>query len=190
MARVPYLDRDDLAEDDRHIYDRIAETRGSVEPDTPMPNSFRALLNSPGAADAVGRLGEYLRFESTLDPVAREIAILSVAQQTNSAYEWAHHAPVARQVGVSEAVIESIRTGRAPMGIPAKDGIFAQAVKELVSDGTLSLKTFQGIEHLLGPGGAVNLVVLVGYYAMLATALSALDIEVEAGKNPSDPGLG
>ena len=179
MARVPYLDREDLREADRSIFDRIARPRGAAEPDVPMPNSFRALLNSPGAAEAVGRLGEYVRFESKLDPVAREIAILSVARQTNSDYEWAHHESVARSVGVSDQVIESIRTGRAPMGIPAKDGIFAQAAKELVSQGTLAPRTFQAVEHLLGPGGAVELVVLIGYYAMLSTALIALGVELE-----------
>jgi 4-carboxymuconolactone decarboxylase len=185
MARVPYVDREELREADRSIYDRIAQTRGAVEPDTPMPNSFRALLNSPGAAEAVGRLGEYIRFESSLDPVAREIAILSVARHTNSDYEWAHHEPVARREGVTDEVIEAIRTGRAPMGIPAKDGIFAQAAKELVSQGTLAPRTFQAVEHLLGPAGAVELVVLIGYYAMLSTVLSALDVELEAGLESS-----
>ena len=185
MANVPYVDREDLPEADRSIYDRIASTRGAAEPDVPMPNSFRALLNSPRAAEAVGRLGEYVRFESTLEPVAREIAILSVARQTNSDYEWAHHEPVARRVGVPDQVIESIRTGRAPMGIPAKDGIFAQAAKELVSKGTLSPRTFQAVEHLLGPGGTVDLVVLIGYYAMLSTALSALGVELEPGLESS-----
>ena len=181
MARVPYVDREDLREADRPIYDRIARTRGTAEPDVPMPNSFRSLLNSPGVAEAVGRLGEYLRFESPLDPVAREIAILSVARQTNSDYEWAHHEPVARRAGVSDEVIESIRSGRAPMGIPAKDGIFAQAAKEMVSKGTLAPRTFQAVEHLLGAGGAVELVVVIGYYAMLSAALSALDVEIETG---------
>ncbi|MDP6716497.1 MAG: hypothetical protein QF368_17995, partial [SAR202 cluster bacterium] len=98
---------------------------------------------------------------------------------TNSDYEWAHHEPVAREVGVSDQVIEAIRTNRAPMGVPAKVGIFAQAAKELVNDGTLSDKTFQAVEHLLGPQGTVELVVLIGYYAMLSTALTALGIEVE-----------
>ena len=185
MARVPYIDREDLREADRSIYDRIARTRGTAEPEVPMPNSFRALLNSPGAAEALGMLGEHVRFESTLDPVAREIAILSVARQTDSDYEWAHHEPVARRVGVPDEVIESIRTGRAPMGIPAKDGIYAQAAKEMVSKGTLSPRTFQAVEHLLGPGGAVELVVLIGYYAMLSTVLSALGVELEPGLESS-----
>jgi 4-carboxymuconolactone decarboxylase len=181
MARVPYQDRENLPESAQKIYDRIAETRGSVEPNTPMPNSFRALLNSPPAAEAVGALGEFLRFNTSLAPQIREIAIISVARQTNSDYEWAHHEPIAREVGVTDQVIEAIRTNRAPMGVPAKDGIFAQAAKELVNDGTLTDRTFQAVDHLLGPQGTVDLVVLIGYYAMLATALTALGIEIEPG---------
>lgn len=179
MARLPYVNRDMLTGKALDTYDRIAETRGSVEPDTPMPNSFRMLLNNPDAAAAVGQLGEYLRFNSSLDPTIREIAILSVAQQTCSGYEWAHHEPVARAVGVREVVIESIHAGRAPMGLPAKEGVFAQAAKELVDTGNLTDHTFQAIEHLLGPSGVIDFIVLVGYYAMLATALRALGVDLE-----------
>ena len=121
MARLPYVKREMLSDKTAAIYDRIAETRGSVEPDTPMPNSFRVLLNNPAAAAAVGQLGEYLRFSSSLDPTVREIAILSVAKHTGSEYEWLHHEPVARAVGVRPAVIDAIQSGRAPMGLPAKE---------------------------------------------------------------------
>lgn len=181
MARIPYLDRQDLAESDRAIFDRITIPRSVGGNNSRMPNLRRALLNSPRAAEVVGRLGDYVSSESKLDPVAREIAILSVAQQTKNDYEWANHEPLARQIGVSDQVIESIRNGRAPMGIPAKDGIYAQAAKELVSQGTLLDRTFQAIEHLLGPGGAVELIVLVGYYTLSSMVLSALDVELDAG---------
>ena len=189
MARVPYLDRDDLAEDDRHIYDRIAETRGSVEPDTPMPNSFRALLNSPGAADAVGQLGEYLRFHTSLDPVSREIAIISVAREASAEYEWAHHAPVARRAGVPEEVIDAIRTRRDPPGLTPGQSICAKAAKELVGAGALAPETFETAERLLGTGGVIDLVTLVGYYAMLSVALSALQVDIEDGQTSGDAGL-
>ena len=181
MARLPHIDRSDLSEDDARVYDHIAETRGSMGPGIGMPNSFRMLLNNPAAATAVGQLGEYLRFGASLDPTIREIAILSVARHTNSHYEWAHHVPVAESVGVRPQVIESIRSGRAPMGLPAKEGVFAQAAKELVTQGDLTDRTFQAIEHLLGPSGVVDFVTLVGYYAMLATALRALGVELEDG---------
>ena len=89
MARLPYISRDDLPQDKQPIYDRIAKTRASVESKHELPRSFQALLNSPDAADVVAAVGEYLRFNSPLDPVIRETAILAVAHELNSEYEWA-----------------------------------------------------------------------------------------------------
>ena len=67
------------------------------------------------------------------------------------------------------------------MGLPAKEGVFVQAAKELARKGTISERTFEAILHLLGPQQTVDLVVLIGYYAMLAGALSALGVELEPG---------
>ena len=186
MARVPYVLRDDLAKDKQPIYDRIAETRESIEGGG-MPNSFRLLMNSPAAAEAIGHLGEYIRLHSTLDPAARETAILGVARALNSQYEWAHHEPVARAVGVRDAVIEAIRSGRAPMGLPPKEGVFSQAGKELAQNGALAERTFQAVEHLLGAQGAVDLVVAIGYYAMLNAVLASLGVELEPHLAPTLP---
>lgn len=185
MARLPYIERDDLADDRKRIYDRIAETRAEAEAGAKMPHSFQVLLNSPDAAEAVGGLGEYLRLRSSLSPVVRETAIISVARELGSDYEWAHHEPIARRVGVRDEVIESIKSGRAPMGLPAKEGVFVQAAKELARKGTMSERTFEAILHLLGPQQTVDLVVLIGYYAMLAGALSALGVELEPGMESS-----
>ena len=179
MARLPYVSRDDLTSDKQPIYDRIAQKRGIVV------NVFQALLNSPDAAEVVAGVGEYVRFGSPLPPAIREIAILSTVRELNLEYEWAHHEPVAREVGVSAEVIESIRGGRAPMGIPAKEGVFAQAAKELVRDGTLGDRTFQAVEHLLGPLQTVDLIVLVGFYTMLGRIVNALGVELDGGTRSS-----
>ena len=57
--------------------------------------------------------------------------------------------------------------------------MFAQAGKEFVQAGALSERTFQAVEHLLGPEGAVELVVVIGYYAMLNGVLGSLGIELD-----------
>ena len=178
MARVPYISREDLAADKQSIYDHITETRGGID-GKGMPNSFRLLLNSPDAAEAVGALGEHIRLRSTLHPAFRETAILGVARALDSQYVWAHHEPIARDVGIRPQVIESIRSGRAPMGLPPKEGVFAQAGKEFVRNGALGERTFQAIEHLLGPEGAVELVVVIGYYSMLNGVLASLGVELD-----------
>ena len=179
MARVPYVSREDLPTNKQSIYDHIAATRGGIEGGG-MPNSFKLLMNSPDAAAVVGHLGEHVRLRSTLDAVIRETAILGVARALNSRYVWGHHEPVARAVGVRPAVIEAIRDGRAPMGLPPKEGVFAQAGKEFVRNGALSERTFQAVEHLLGAQGAVELVVVIGYYAMLNAMLASLGVEPES----------
>ncbi len=186
MVRVPYISREDLPADKRAVYDHIERTRGGID-GKGMPNSFRLLLNSPDAAEAVGGLGEHVRLRSKLNPAIRETAILGVARALNSQYVWAHHEPVARSVGVRPQVIESIRQGRAPMGLPPKEGVFAQAGKEFVRSGALSERTFQAVEHLLGPQGAVELVIVIGYYVMLNSVLASLGIELDAHLEPSLP---
>ena len=186
MARIPYISEGDLPADKRHIYERIAATRGGID-GVGMPNSFRLLLNSPDAAEAVGQLGEHVRLHSTLDAVIRETAILGVARALDSGYVWGHHEPVARAVGVRPVVIDAIREGRAPMGLPPKEGVFAQAGKEFVRNGALSERTFQAIEHLLGAQGVVELVVVIGYYAMLNAMLVSLGVEPESHLEASLP---
>ena len=102
MARVPYLDRSDLPEDRRHAFDQIAGSRGGVG------NVSRAMLNSPEATEVVAAVGEYARYRSTPDPVVL-VAVLSTAREHGNEYEWAHHEPLARKAGVSDAAIEAIR---------------------------------------------------------------------------------
>ena len=65
MARLPYLDIDDLDEKDHDLLKR------------PI-NLFRQLVNSTGGARAFGTLGHYIRYKSTLDPRIREMAIIQV----------------------------------------------------------------------------------------------------------------
>ena len=186
MARVPYVSREDLPAEKQSIYDHIESTRSGID-GRGIPNSFRLLMNSPDAAEAVGALGEHIRLGSTLHPAFRETAILGVARALDSQYVWAHHEPIARAVGVRPQVIESIRSGRAPMGLPPKEGVFAQAGKEFVRNGALSERTFQAIEHLLGPEGAVELVVVIGYYAMLNAVLGSLGIDLDEHLEASLP---
>ena len=175
MARVPYLTREELPPDKQGIYDRIAEPRGGIT------NVFRAMLNSPDAASVVAEVGAYVRYGSALDPMVKEIAILSTAREQRAHSEWAHHVPLAREAGVGEDVIAAIRSGRAPMGLPAREGMYAQAAREIVSQEGLSDRTYQALEHLLGTRSTLDFIVLVAYYPAVSRIISALRVELEEG---------
>lgn len=187
MARLPYLSREDIPENKRQAYDHIQETRSRVSKLKEMPRTYRLLLNSLDLGEHVARLGEYLRFESSLDPVKRETAILGTAREINSQYEWTHHEHVARQVGVRPELIEAIKSKQALVELSPDDRAIIQVAKDMVHHRTVGEETFQTILRLLGPEQAVDLITLVGYFVMLGSVFNALGLELEETLEPLLP---
>src|SRR5947209_16721938 len=95
--------REQVAEDQRHVWDEITASRGSVR------GPFRVLLHSPELASRVAHLGTYLRFESTLDPHVREMAALSTARTLDCEYEATAHEGLMRDQGVPESTLAALR---------------------------------------------------------------------------------
>ena len=179
MARVPYLAKEDLPLDKQELYDEIASHRGHVA------RPFAALLNSPEAAARVAILGDQLRYVSaTISPDAREIITLTTARILECQYIWTHHCGAAKEAGVRDEVIDAIREGGPPWRLLPKEGVFIQFTRELLADKQIRDATYSAVEHLLGQQGAVDLIITIGYYAMLCFAINALQIELEDGVEP------
>jgi alkylhydroperoxidase family enzyme len=86
MARVPYLNREDLPEADREIFDRLVEERK-----IPVGNIFRTLAHTPNLLRRFLALGGEMRNGTVLDPKLRELALMTVGRLTNAEYEFTHH---------------------------------------------------------------------------------------------------
>jgi 4-carboxymuconolactone decarboxylase len=148
-----------------------------------MGNVFRALANSPGALDRVAGVGEYARFESDLDDRLREAVILTVAGRLGCLYEWTHHWHLAQRAGVDFTTVD-------PDGATTHtetDGGFAAelALARLVADGgPVPDDLLDRVRERLGDRGLVDLVVLVGYYGLLARFINTLHVPLEDGVEP------
>ena len=182
MARVSYISREDLPASKRDLYDQIASQRGHVA------RPFAALLNSPEVASRVAAIGEHLRYEASIvSPQVREIVTLTTASQLGCQYVWTHHEALARETGVREEVIEVIRDGAPPRRLLPKEGVFIQFTRELLNERHVRDTTFSAVEHLLGPQGTTDLVVTIGYYALLCYTIAALGVELEEDMAPLLP---
>ena len=175
MARLPYLERDDLPPEARHVYDEIAGSRGSVAP------NFKVLLNSPEATSRLAALGAYVRFETPLSPRTKALAVLTAARECDGDYVWTMNDRQARSSGVDEGIIDAIRERRAPEGLEAEDSTIVAFTLELLKDHRVSDATFQAVHRSLGDSGVVDLIILIGYYFGLSHALSALEVDLEEG---------
>src|SRR5690242_11333777 len=75
VARLPYLDRDDLLDADRFIWDDFVRVRG-----TEPGNIHRVIANAPNLLHRFVDLANELRNGTQLDPKLRELALLTVGR--------------------------------------------------------------------------------------------------------------
>jgi 4-carboxymuconolactone decarboxylase len=179
MSRLAKLDTDELsAEQQRVVADITAGPRGEVR------GPFIALLHNAKAADAVQRMGAFLRFDGTLPAALREMVILLVARHWSAQYEWFAHHKIALDVGLDAGIADAIAASRRPDFDDALLEVVYDYVTELHRDHRVSDATFAAAEGALGASQMVELVVLCGHYNLIAMVLNGFDVEVPGGLTP------
>jgi 4-carboxymuconolactone decarboxylase len=178
MARVPYVERDELDSEGQRIYDQIAADRGRTE----VGLQFRALLNSPKAAGHLTSVGAALRFNSSIPEGLKELAISTTGREWDSEIIWSAHSPLAAKGGISDASLESVRTCKDPESLTADEVTVTRFVHQLVQDKQVSDDAFAAAEDLLGVQGVVDLSLIVSYYSGLALLQIALELKLEPGR--------
>jgi 4-carboxymuconolactone decarboxylase len=134
---------------------------------------FIPLLRSPELMAHAQRMGEYLRYRSAIGLRLSELAILVTARQWSQQVEWAIHAPIARREGIAAETIEAIAQGRRPPGMPPDEAAVHDFCIELHRDRGVGDATWADVVERFGEAGAVDLIGINGYYAMLAMVMNA-----------------
>src|SRR5215475_14090269 len=113
MARLSYITRKDQVPADGHTaYDSITASRGSVH------GPFTMFMHSPEIAGRVAHLGEYVRFQGSLDMRVRVLAAMTVAREYEALYVWGAQTGGARRLGVPEVTITAIRENHSRGVVP------------------------------------------------------------------------
>lgn len=129
----------------------------------------------------------WLHFAGKLMPGGRlarretELVILRVAARSGSAYEWSQHEALGRRAGLTAAEVEAI-AGRAEPGHPAhrwdeRDAMLLATTDELLDRADLSDAAWARVRAHLDERTAIELLMLVGHYRMLATTLQVLRVQ-------------
>ena len=134
---------------------------------------FVPLLRSPELMDHAQRMGEYLRYRSAIGTKLSELAILVTARQWDQQVEWAIHAPIAAQSGISAAAIDDVAHGRRPEGMTDEEAAVHDFSLELNRDKRVSDPTYARALALFGERGVVDLMAINGYYTFLAMVMNA-----------------
>jgi 4-carboxymuconolactone decarboxylase len=175
-ARIALPTLETMTPAQRAVHDAVVKgPRGA------MIGPLRAALHNPELADRWQRLGEVLRFSTSLPRRLSELAILVVGRRWNAQLEFHVHAQVARDNGLDAAVIDAIRTSSAPTFIHGEEMLIYEFSRELVSRGQVSDAVYRDAMQRWSAVGVVELTALVGYYSMVAMTLNAHHIEPPEG---------
>ncbi|MFD5967955.1 carboxymuconolactone decarboxylase family protein [Streptomyces sp. NPDC060311] len=167
MARFPYPDE---------------PSSQAVLTRTPVPlNVFRMLAHAPAVAEPAIDLGVALLSATSLPARLREAVILSVAGRVGCAYEQAQHTPVAERCGMTPEQAAATVDGNVHIdGLTEVEEVALAATGELVREHTLDHVTVSALRQALGERQAVEMIMLTGYYVMLANLLNALEVDSES----------
>jgi 4-carboxymuconolactone decarboxylase len=165
--RLPPLPADQLTDTQREVLAEIvAGPRGE------LVGPFVPLLRSPELMRRLQRTGEYLRFDTGLDPALLELSILLVARHWNQRFEWRYHCPLALRAGISDETIRAVRRGERPDRLDPAASVVWEICAQLHGFRQVSEEVFDRAVRVLGETGVVELVGTIGYYTTLAMVMN------------------
>ena len=155
----------------------ISAVSGRVSGTTGPPNLFLTL----GRHRPLFR--GWLRFAGRLMPGGKlprretELVIIRVALLRDCTYELDHHVHLGRRAGVTATDVEALRTGPDAPGWTDRERAILATVDALHERRDLSDAEWEELRRHLDEREAIELLLLVGHYEMLATTITALRIE-------------
>jgi 4-carboxymuconolactone decarboxylase len=178
QPRFPRLTEEAMRAEQREVAALItAGPRGEVR------GPFIALLHNPAIARHLQALGEQLRWRGKLPQKLVELAVLITARRWTCQHEWFIHEQLARKAGLDVAIIDAIRERREP---PAKgdEALVYAFCRDAHATGRVSDENFEAVRARFELDGAVELLVLSGYYTMMAMVLNTAGLPLPGGAAP------
>jgi 4-carboxymuconolactone decarboxylase len=175
--RFPDLKREQMTDAQKQVYDAIAGgPRGGVR------GPFRIMLRSPELADRVQKLGEYLRYGTSLPARLNEFAILINARFWDSKYEWYAHKPLAIKGGLAESTADDLAQNKRPTNMKPDEELVHEFCTTLHREHFVSDALFKRAVATLGEQGVIDLVGVSGYYTLVSMVLNVAEIPLPPGE--------
>ena len=128
----------------------------------------------------VMKLGGALLGKLELDAKLRELCLLRAVKLEGGEYEWMQHVPIARDLGCSEAQIAALEDDDdLAHCFDDREKAALQFTREVVVDVRASPETLAQARKHLSDREIVELILMAGFYIMLARLTETLGVETD-----------
>jgi 4-carboxymuconolactone decarboxylase len=171
-SRLPLIQRDQLSDEDKKMFDDVANTAPG-----------RISMYSPPLAEPIRTLNSRLR-ATVLGSQMFEIRALIAAREFDEDFEWTGHEAGAKRAGVSERTIQAVQFNRELKDVPVKDALMIRFGRALFREHKISPELYAEVVKTFGQRGMVEAAWIMGDYAMAVVALRAVDQRNPDGSQP------
>jgi len=171
MARMTLPPVEAMNIGQRAVFD---EAVGGIRGRAPAP--LAAWIRNPELARRAQKLGEAMRYGTSLDPALSELAILVTARHWTSHYEWSVHKAAALKAGLPPSVIAAIAARTPPPFDESRQATVFEVSTTLLDSKQLPQALYDRAIATLGEAGLVDLIGILGYYALVSMTLNCFEI--------------
>jgi 4-carboxymuconolactone decarboxylase len=173
VGQVAFEDRmPPLAADKMSEAQRAAAAELTAGPRKGVKGPFIPLIRSPELMDRLQKVGEYLRFRSSLEQRVSEFIMLIVSREWTQHFEWAVHVPLGRKAGLQDEVVGALAEGRRPSAMRSDEEIVYDFCDELLRTKGVSDATYRRAVAAFGENGVVDIIGVVGYFTTVSMVLN------------------
>jgi len=149
---------------------------------TTVNGPFAVWLQAPVFGQLAQQLGAHCRYKTALEPRLSEFTILVTARLWKAQYEWYAHEPMALKAGVKSDTIKDIKAGRLPKSAPKDERALYDFIRELYRTKRVSDRNYKRVRAFLDDGAMVELIGILGYYALISMTLNTFRAALPAGE--------
>lgn len=142
-------------------------------------NALGMLAHHPALTKAFNTFNGHTQFATTLSSRQRELLILRVAARRDAQYEWAQHAVLAGDAGLSAEEVAAIADGPDAGEWGPLERALLRAVDELIGTATITDATWSALSDELDTQQLMDVVFTVGAYETVAMAFKAFTVELD-----------
>jgi 4-carboxymuconolactone decarboxylase len=185
--RFKQMPGDQLTAEQRTLYEAIRSgprsklaNSGASQPG-PLGGPFNVWLRSPGIGDCIQRLGEEIRFRSSLPAKLNELAIIIAGRIWTSHYEWHAHCKLALEAGLDPSIAQDIAENRRPSKMDDDETIVYEFSMELHKSQGVSDDTYKRAVDRFGERGVMDIIAANGFYTLVSMCLNVDRTPLPAG---------
>jgi alkylhydroperoxidase family enzyme len=146
-----------------------------------IPNLYSTMLHHPDLFGPRYTFGSYLQRDSNLPAKTRELLIMRTGWLIRAEYEWAHHDPIAKEAGLTDAEIYNIAIGPDAPEWSEEYSAVLKAADELRREAFISDPTWNTLTKYYDNKQLLEIIFTVGGYTMTGLAINSFGIQVEEG---------